>query len=356
MAAPDDDKLLLGLLIAALLLPLVRHVVLGELRVYQEQDADAYAACAGGRRAGPLPGAPRRRHPAGRPRRARATACAPATRRWPSVWSPSTSRPLDLDDGVLDVGDLDGERRGEGLGGDQVAVGLGPRRPRRRAPRRERDPVADLEPGVPAGLLHRADDVAGEALGLELGRDARCRARRSRRRGSIAGRGVRRRPPATVSRAYSPSSSTMPPARDRAVGADRPVAGLAALDRGLHVLAEPRTGGARVDRQPLRRRRTPRPRRASASSRRTALTLSSSATIGRSGQRVRVVDHDGERRRAAAGRAAPRALRSAEPAEQTSRTWSIAATSASSAGSSSASGQSVRCTLRRRSARARSPR
>jgi Zn-dependent protease with chaperone function len=44
MAGPDDGQLLLGLLLAAVLLPLVRHVVLGELRVYQEQDADAYAA------------------------------------------------------------------------------------------------------------------------------------------------------------------------------------------------------------------------------------------------------------------------------------------------------------------------
>ena len=40
------------------------------------------------------------------------------------------------------------------------------------------------------------------------------------------------------------------------------------------------------------------------------------------------------------------ALRSAEPAEQTSRTVSIDATSASSAGRSAAAGQSVRCTER----------
>ena len=40
------------------------------------------------------------------------------------------------------------------------------------------------------------------------------------------------------------------------------------------------------------------------------------------------------------------ALRSDDPAEHTSRTWSIAATKSGSAGTTSASGQSVRCTER----------
>ena len=85
---------------------------------------------------------------------------------------------------------------------------------------------------------------------------------------------------------------------------------------------------------------------ASAPSSRTERTLTSSATIdskpsSAAGSATTTVSCDsGSRLRS------ERALRSAEVAEQTSRTWSIAATSASSAGSSSAAGQSVRCTER----------
>ena len=82
------------------------------------------------------------------------------------------------------------------------------------------------------------------------------------------------------------------------------------------------------------------------SSSRTALTLSSSATMpskpasAAASSTTTVSEASGSRLRS------PAALRSAEVDEQTSRTASIAATSASSAGSSSAAGQSVRCTER----------
>jgi Zn-dependent protease with chaperone function len=45
MAGPaEDTRLLVGLMVAAVLLPLMRHLVIGQLRVHQEQDADAFAA------------------------------------------------------------------------------------------------------------------------------------------------------------------------------------------------------------------------------------------------------------------------------------------------------------------------
>ena len=53
---------------------------------------------------------------------------------------------------------------------------------------RELDAVADLEAGGPPGLLHGADEVAGQPLGLELRRRRGRRAARSRRRGSKAER------------------------------------------------------------------------------------------------------------------------------------------------------------------------
>ena len=76
------------------------------------------------------------------------------------------------------------------------------------------------------------------------------------------------------------------------------------------------------------------------------MTLTSSATIpsnpaSRSGSATTTVSVDSGSRL----RSEP-AFRSADVAEQTSRTWSIAVTSASSAGSESAAGQSVRCTDR----------
>ena len=84
----------------------------------------------------------------------------------------------------------------------------------------------------------------------------------------------------------------------------------------------------------------------SAPSRRTLFTFSSSATIdsnpsSRSAPATTTVSSDrGSRLRSEAP------LRSADPAEHTSRTWSMADTSSASSGSESADGQSVRCTDR----------
>ena len=75
----------------------------------------------------------------------------------------------------------------------------------------QRDPVGDVEAGVAAGLLDGADQVAGHALGLELGRD-RGVEHDEAAAGQHPGRASRRRPPATVSRVNSPSSSASPPA------------------------------------------------------------------------------------------------------------------------------------------------
>ena len=58
-------------------------------------------------------------------------------------------------------------------------------------------------------------------------------------------------PPATVSSVYSPSCSTRPPAVTVPSSATDQSPDFDALDRGLHVLAQPRAGGARVDREPL---------------------------------------------------------------------------------------------------------
>ena len=139
---------------------------------------------------------------------------------------------------------------------------------------------------------------------------------------------------ATVSRANSPSTSASPPAVTVPSSATLPVAGLRALDRELDVLAEPRSGRAGVDGEPLldavRVRLVGR-----RSSRRTLLTLSSSATIevkrrSRSGSATTTVsDASGSRLRRLA------ALRSAEPAEQTSRTGPSPRRGSASAGRSS---------------------
>ena len=97
-------------------------------------------------------------------------------------------------------------------------------RPRDRAsprePDRERDAVAHLESGVLAGLLHGAHDVAREPLGLELRRDARCRARTKPPPGGTRSR-CPGRPPRSSS-SYSPgSSSAMPPATTASPSADQ---------------------------------------------------------------------------------------------------------------------------------------
>ena len=55
----------------------------------------------------------------------------------------------------------------------------------------ERDPVADVEAGVATGLLDRADQVAGQALGGQLGRHRGVQhhepAARQHRGGGVAG-------------------------------------------------------------------------------------------------------------------------------------------------------------------------
>ena len=114
---------------------------------------------------------------------------------------------------------------------------------------RQRDPVGDLEAGVAPGLLDRAHQVAGHALGLELGGQRgvehhEAAARQHPGGGVVAatGDGLER------VLALLQHQATR---GDRAVVGHRPVAGLRRLDRGLHVLAQPRAGGAGVDREPL---------------------------------------------------------------------------------------------------------
>ena len=115
----------------------------------------------------------------------------------------------------------------------------------------EGDPVGDVEPGVAPGLLHRAHQVAGGALDLELGADV----------------GVEHDEPAAGQHRGHVGAGLLgvddglddvlalderEPARgDRAVVGHRPVAGLAAPDRGLHVAAQPRAGGPGVDDEAL---------------------------------------------------------------------------------------------------------
>src|SRR2546421_9207163 len=69
------------------------------------------------------------------------------------------------------VGGPEGECRRERLGGHEVAVRLHGRDHLRARVDGQRDAVADVEPGLAAGLLDDADDVAGEPFGGELRRD-----------------------------------------------------------------------------------------------------------------------------------------------------------------------------------------
>src|SRR6478735_1465942 len=149
--------------------------------------------------------------------------------------------------------------------------------------------------------------------------------------------------PATVSRAYSPSTSASPPAvtvpssaTDQSPDFDPLIASWTSLPR--------RGPAARA--LTVSRCETPYDAASGAStaSTRTSLRFSSSATScskpARSASVTTVRPASGRRLRRLA------ALRSAEPAEQTSRTVSIDATSDASAGRSSADGQSVRWTER----------
>src|SRR4051794_26936118 len=65
------------------------------------------------------------------------------------------------------------ELYGERLAGDQAAVGLELLARRWRRGHGQTDSVADRETAVAASLLHGADEVAGGALGLELGIERR---------------------------------------------------------------------------------------------------------------------------------------------------------------------------------------
>ena len=92
-----------------------------------------------------------------------------------------------------------------------------------------------------------------------------------------------------------------PAGGDGAVLGHRPVAGLRALDRVLDVLAQPRAGGAGVDGEPLRdavRRRLGRVGGEQPHLLHVDLVGDDRLEPG---QRGRVVDHHGQRRRAAAG-------------------------------------------------------
>ena len=73
----------------------------------------------------------------------------------------------------------------------------------------EHDPVGDLKPGVAPGALHEADDVAGDALGLELGRGLELERRRCPPRRAVTGSRPGRAAAGAAS--YSPGRSSTPP-------------------------------------------------------------------------------------------------------------------------------------------------
>ena len=67
------------------------------------------------------------------------------------------------------VAGLDLKRQSEGLGGDHVAPGLHVGHVIGRNRQRQVDAVRDVQAGVLTLVLNGAHDVAGVALGLELG-------------------------------------------------------------------------------------------------------------------------------------------------------------------------------------------
>ena len=91
-----------------------------------------------------------------------------------------------------------------------------------------------------------ADQVAGQALGGELGRDLGVEDDEAAA-AQHPGRGVGVGGAGDGLEGVLPLLQRQPAGGDGAVLGDRPVAGLRALDRELHVLAQPRTGGAGVD-------------------------------------------------------------------------------------------------------------
>ena len=239
------------------------------------------------------------------------------------------------------------ERRRQRLGGDQRLVRAG----RAPAPRREPAMVSAIRSETSRPASRRACWTART---------------RSRARPSAASSGVtagvehdeaaaRQHPGrgAAVAGAGDGLEGVLPLLQHQAARGDgavlghRPVARLRALDRGLHVLAQPRAGGAGVDASAAARRRTTPPPGASASSSRTDFTFSSSATIDSKPASARGVrHHDRQRRAAAAGCAGrrpcaapsrPSRRRAPGPSPRPARRRRAA---------SSAAGQSVRCTER----------
>ena len=114
----------------------------------------------------------------------------------------------------------------------------------------QRDPVADVEAGVLARLLHGTHDIARQALGLQLGRHRRVEhheaaAGQERDRARRVGRLELELVLAVLEQRVADEDRLAVVEQ-----VDAPVAGLRRLDDALHVLAHPRSEGARVDAEP----------------------------------------------------------------------------------------------------------
>ena len=183
---------------------------------------------------------------------------------------------------------------------------------------RQRDPVGDLQAGVLASLLDRAHQVAGQALLGQLRRHLGVQhheaaaAQHAGRRAPVGGAG-------DGLEGVLPLHQRQAAAGDGAVLGDRPVTGLRALDGELDVLAEARAGGPRVDGELLLhavRRRLGRVGREQPDVLDVDLVADDRLEPV---QRGRVGDDHGQRASGSRLRRL-RALRSADAAEQTSRT------------------------------------
>src|SRR5581483_5207343 len=106
---------------------------------------------------------------------------------------------------------------------------------------REHDPVLDVEACILAGLLDGADEVTGEAFGGQIRRhdgveDDEGSARHHPDRDSVPGR------TGDGLEGVLPLLQRETASGDQALGRDRPVARLRALDRLLDLTAQTRTG------------------------------------------------------------------------------------------------------------------
>ena len=211
------------------------------------------------------------------------------------------------------------------------------------------DAVADVEAGVATSLLDGADEVAGQALGRELGRHLGVEDDEAARRAASPSPGAaRRRRVDDGLEGVLPLDQGQAAGRDGAVVATDQSPDLLPLMALLHVAAQPRTGRAGVDGEPLADAEVGLARLADVDAASTALTLSSSATIAPNGsRRAGSGDDDGELGKRQARRAARWPCAGGDAAEQTSRARSIAGDErvVVPAGRD-ASGQSVRCTER----------